>query len=105
MTMTSTPMPAPRKPRKPRKPRAPVTLDPVFKAAALAVLGQHLGQGHIFSGGTGVSCYVWVTGPSTRKGWNIRALLGGFTLDLRNGRVYTALRAVPGCAEVSINVD
>ena len=100
--MTSTAMPAP---RKPRKPRAPVTLDPVFKAAALAVLDQHRGQGHIFSGGTGVSCYVWVTGPSTKKGWNIRTLLGGFTLDLRNGEVYTALRAVPGCAEVSINVD
>lgn len=99
--MPSTPMPAPRKPRAPRK---PVTLDPVFLTQALAVLGQHRGQGHIFSGGTGVSCYVWVTGPSTKKGWNIRTLLGGFTLDLQK-EVYTALRAVPGCAEVSINVD
>lgn len=91
-------------PRKPRAPRAPVTLDPTFRAAALAVLEAHRGRGHVFSGGTGVSCYVWITGPSTKKGSNIRTLLGGFDLNL-NGGVYTALHAVPGCAEVSINID
>ena len=95
----------PRAPRAPRKPRAPVTLDPAFRAALTKVLEQHRGQGHIFSGGTGVSCYVWVVGPSTKKGWNVRALLGCYDLDLRQGQVYTALHAVPGCAEVSINVD
>jgi hypothetical protein len=81
-----------------------VTLDPTFRAAALAVLEAHRGQGHVFSGGTGVSCYVWISGPSTKKGWNIRALMGCYDLDLRGG-VYTALHAVPGCAEVSINID
>lgn len=86
-------------------PRAPVTLDPAFRAAALAVLEQHRGRGHVYSGGNGVSCYVWVTGPSTRKGRDVRALLGGYVLDLTESRVYAALRAVPGCAEVSINID
>jgi len=100
--MTSTPMTT--APRKPRAPRAPVTLDPVFKAAALAVLEAHRGQGHVFSGGTGVSCYVWITGPSTKKGWNIRVLLGCYDLDLQ-GRVSTDLSKLPGYAGHSINID
>jgi len=89
----------------PRTPRAPVTLDPTFRAACVDVLTAHRERGHVFSGGTGVSCYVWVSGPSTRKGRDVRALLGGFDLDLRDGKVYAALRAIRGCSEVSINID
>ena len=93
----------------PRAPRTPVTLDPAFRAACVEVLAAHRGRGHVFSptkdGGTSVSCYVWVSGPSTRKGRDIRALLGGFDLDLTGGKVYAALRAIRGCSEVSINLD
>jgi len=89
----------------PRTPRTPVTLDPAFRALCVEVLAAHRGRGHAYSGGTGVSCYVWVSGPSTRKGTQVRSLLGGFDLDLRDGNVYAALRAVPGCSDVSINID
>lgn len=89
----------------PRTPRAPVTLDPAFRAACAEVLTAHRGRGHVYSGGTGVSCFVWVSGPSTRKGTQVRSLLGGFDLDLTSGKVYAALRAVPGCSGVSINID
>jgi hypothetical protein len=85
-------------------PRQPLALDSDFRAAAIAVLNQYRGNGHIFSGGTGVSCYVWIVGPSNRPGERIRVLLGGYDLDLR-GDLRAALRAIPGCGEVTINVD
>jgi hypothetical protein len=88
----------------PRAPRAPLTLDPAFRATVDAVLTAHRGRGHVYSGGNGVTCYVWVTGPSTRTGTQVRSLLGGYDLDLAGGKVYAALRAA-GCTEVSINID
>jgi hypothetical protein len=81
-----------------------IKLDPAFREACIAVLEAHRGQGHIYSGGTGVSCYVWVTGPSNRKTTDVRALLGGFDLDLSRNP-YAALRAIPGCRDVKINLD
>jgi len=85
-------------------PRAPLTLDPAFRARCDEVLAAHRGRGHVYSGGNGVTCYVWVTGPSTRTGTQVRSLLGGYDLDLTGGKVYAALRAA-GCTEVSINID
>ena len=85
--------------------RPPLSLDPPFRAACVAVLEAHRGRGHVYSGGTGVSCYVWVSGPSNRPGTSVRSLLGGFDLDLRDNKIYSALRAIPGCGEVSINID
>jgi hypothetical protein len=88
----------------PRAPRAPLTLDPAFRAKVCEVLTAHRGQGNVYSGGSGVPCYVWVTGPSNRTGTQVRSLLGGYDLDLAGGKVYAALRAA-GCTEVSINID
>jgi len=85
--------------------RPPLALDPAFRDACVAVLEAHRGRGHVYSGGTGVSCYVWVTGPSNRKGAQVRALLGGFDLDLRDNKVYAALRAIPGYRDATINID
>jgi hypothetical protein len=85
--------------------RPPLALDPTFRAACVAVLEAHCGQGHVFSGGTGVSCYVWVTGPSNRKGTDVRSLLGGFVLNLSSDRIYAALRAIPGYRDSTINID
>lgn len=86
--------------------RPPLALDPSFRAACVAVLEAHRGRGHVYSGGTGVSCYVWVTGPSNRPGTDVRTLLGGFDLDLGNSsRIYAALRAIPGYREANINID
>ena len=88
----------------PRSPRAPITLDPAFRAKVCEVLATYRGQGNVYSGGSGVPCYVWVTGPSNRTGTQVRSLLGGYDLDLTGGKVYAALRAA-GCTEVSINID
>jgi len=88
----------------PRSPRAPITLDPAFRARCGEVLATYRGQGNVYAGGSGVPCYVWVTGPSTRTGTQVRSLLGGYDLDLAGGKVYAALRAA-GCTEVSINID
>lgn len=86
--------------------RPPLALDPAFRAACVAVLDAHRGRGHVFSGGTGVPCYVWVTGPSNRPGTDVRTLLGGFDLDLGNSnRIYAALRAIPGYRDANINID
>jgi hypothetical protein len=80
-------------------------LDPAFRNACLDVLKTHRGRGNVYSGGTGVSCFVWVTGVSTRPGSYCRALLGSFDLDLRDGKVYDALRAIPGYRDATINID
>ena len=81
-------------------------LDPTLRDACLEVLKTHRGRGHVYSGGTGVSCFVWVTGQSTRPGTACRALLGSFDLDLRNSdKLYAALRAIPGYRDATINID
>lgn len=81
-------------------------LDPAFRDACLEVLKTYCGRGNVYSGGTEVSCFVWVTGQSTRPGTACRALLGSFDLDLRNSdKLYAAFRAIPGYRDATINID
>ena len=84
------------------------TMCPKFKAAVHKVMQKHTATKHAFDGGTGISCFVWVSGPAvTPKGnpsvYKVKNCFGSNGLDLTG--FDADLKALPGYVGHYINFD
>jgi hypothetical protein len=82
---------------------------PTFKTAVHAVMAKHESTLHFMEGGTGVCCYVWVTGPGVTPKGNpskklVKACFGSNGLDL-TGTFAADIRALPGYKAHYVNID
>lgn len=85
------------------------TMCPTFKTAVQAVMQKHTAYNHAFSGGKGVSCFVWVVGPGITPKGNpskklVKAVFGSNCLDL-TGTLADDLKQIPGYVQHWINID
>jgi hypothetical protein len=85
------------------------TMDPKFKSAVYEVIAKHTAPTHVMSGGKGVCCFVWVTGPAVTPKGNpstkrVKACFSSNCLDL-SGTFYDDMKDIPGYVGHYVNLD
>ena len=79
---------------------------PKFSTAVSKVIHEHEAQSHFMEGGNGVSCFIWVTGPSACGKGMVKNCLSSNNLNLRvEGGFDAAMRSIPGYHTHYVNID
>ena len=86
------------------------TMCPKFKSEVNKALSSVTAQSHALNGGNGVCCFVWVAGPAVTPKGNpskklVKSCFSANCLDLTEGKLDAALKAIPGYHHHYVNLD
>ena len=86
------------------------TQCPKFKMAVSKVINKYQAKACYIDGGSGVFCYLWITGPGVTPKGNpskrlVKACFPTGCITLSGGHFDAALEAIPGYYSHYVNID